>query len=320
MFIVVCLSLLATAASAFKLRAKVRDHPCGANTCTDIQLCCEPANAEYGRQCVDSAKECKRDYQGGIVVDPAPAQNGGGGAPHHPHGPFVDPTHMMTWTSVALPRYATMIHWAQPSCFGGSVLINTVVMHHEPDNSILDANLYPEFETEDSPYGVAVLGPFFGANRVNQKLGYLHEIGHGSTEHVFGQYLPDVHLAMEGQRARGGENPQLCIAPTISKAAMEVLADLLAACYLARQPTFDLAHAVAALETNTGQPTSIFDSNWKGHHPPFGQRIKYIKTMWQNLAAGGSHDFANACIPLMQTQLMNLDEEAPGFDSSSFCA
>ena len=173
--------------------------------------------------------------------------------------------------------------------------------------------------------GVGVSGPFFGGtsdamDRFSQKFAYFHEIGHASTQFVLNTYMPEVRCAIDGQRASAGPPVQECIAPTVSGAVQEVLADLTAACYFARQPSFVLAEAEASIDKHAvGGDDTMFDTEWSGHHPKSVQRVKYVKKLWNDLAGRGTNDFANDCVPLMKTQVMHLDEESHDFDPTHFC-
>ena len=242
--------------------------------------------------------------------------------PPTPQAHFADAAAMQVWTAKALPKYATMMLWT-PSCFDGAVTVNDVVIDEGPGTGVINAALTPAGGLGYA-MGVGVEGPFFGGgvDRFSQKFTYLHEIGHSSKQHILSQYLPQVQLAVNGQRKT---DTQQCVAPTVSGAATEVLADLTAACYMSAQPTFNLAAAEASLDTNRGGATSMFDQGWSGHHPTAAQRIKYVKKLWSDLAAKGGHHFANDCVPLMRAQLMNLDEQSVDFlpggvsDPSKFC-
>ena len=241
-----------------------------------------------------------------------------------PQAPFGDANAMQVWTANALKKYGAMMLWT-PSCFDGAYTMSNKVILDGPTTGVINAAMKVYLEGDVVNVGIGVEGPFFGGdvNRLSQKFTYLHEIGHASTEHVLSTYLPQVQLAING-RHKTDEQP--CIAPTVSGAATEVIADLTAACYLASQPTFNLEVAKASLEANTGGPTSMFDNGWSGHHPKASQRIKYVEKLWDGLSAKESHDFANDCIPLMRAQLMELDEQSPDFqpggtsDPSKYCA
>lgn len=216
---------------------------------------------------------------------------------------FSDTVTMMDWTEDALPRYAAMMRWSQTS-FGDTVPIHSDVVD-EGRHGPVNAALTPIYDA----LGVGVSGPFFtgSIDRFVQEFVYLHEIGHASTEHVLAQFLPDVQRAMHGR-------PEACIAPVLSGAAVEVLADLSAACYMALQPGFDASSVKLALKNG------VFDTGWSGHHPPGHQRVKYINTLWRNLAGRKTLDFVEDCVPLMREQLMYLDEQSRDFDPSGFCA
>jgi hypothetical protein len=151
----------------------------------------------------------------------------------------------------------------KPTVFGMNLEPHIMV---EPGPGI-NGNLSP---TASGMGVIATQGFINLPNRIARDFAIGHELGHGFGERI----LPEIGL--QGVAGK----------PT------EVIADLTSA-YLLNQLGISWDRLMTALRSAQGQ---IFDVHQSGDHPPGDQRIAYIGTLMQLIAAGHSFQDASKAI------------------------